>query len=93
MSPTTLKILFSSEDWHVESSAEIEEPLDERLIAAGVGEISSGGVGPDGVFFNVEIEEPATGLPVVQQVLRDLQVPRSTVIEGLGGVCPVYDET
>ena len=93
MSPTTLKILFSSSDWQVESSAEIEEPLDELLIAAGVGEIVSGGVGPQGVFFNVEVDDPTTGLPVVQQALRDLGVPRSTVIEGLGGICAVYDET
>ena len=54
MSTTTVKILFASADWHVETSAEIEEPLDELLIAAGVGEITSGGVGPDGVFVVVD---------------------------------------
>ncbi len=93
MSTTTVKILFASTDWHVESSAELEEPLDELLIAAGVGEITSGGVGPDGVFFNVEIEDPATGLAAVQQALRDLRVPRSTVIQGSGGIFPVYEES
>ena len=93
MSPTTLKILFSSADWQVESSAEVEEPLDELLIASGVGEITSGGAGPEGVFFNVEVEDPTTGLPVVQQILRDLRVPRSTVIVGLGGIRGVYEES
>ena len=92
MSPTTLRILFTSEDWQVDSSADIEEPLDSMLIAAGVGEIVGGGTGPEGVFFNVEVEDPATGLPAVQQALQDLGVPRSTRIDGLGGVCAVYDD-
>ena len=90
---TTIKIVFASEDWRADSSAEIEEPLDQALIAAGVGEIVSGGTGPDGVFFNVEVKDPATGLPVIQQALRDLGVPRSTRIEGPDGRCSVYEAT
>lgn len=87
---TTLKIVFHSQDWHVSSSAEIEEPLDEMLLAASVGEIVSGGVGPEGVFFDVEIDDPTTGLPIVQDILQRLEVPRSTRIEGLGGSLWVY---
>ena len=90
MSGATLKIVFRSQDWQVSSSAEIEEPLDEMLIAAGVGEIVSGGVGPEGVFFDVEVEDAATGLPVVQEALRKLGVPASTRIDGLGGSVGVY---
>jgi hypothetical protein len=92
MPGATLKIVFRSEDWRVSSSAEIEEPLDEMLIAAGVGEIISGGVGPTGVFFVVEVEDAATGLPVVREALRRLRVPESTRIEGLGGLVAIYGE-
>ena len=89
---TTIKIVFASADWRVDSSAEIEEPLDQALITAGVGEIVSGGAGPDGVFFNVEVKDLATGLAVIQQALRDLGVPRSTRIEGPDGQHPVFEE-
>ena len=92
MSGATLKIVFRSADWRVSSSAEIEEPLDEMLIAAGVGEIVSGGVGPEGVYFDVEVEDAATALPVVQEALRKLGVPESTRIEGLGWEVEVYGE-
>ena len=90
MSGATLKIVFRSEDWRVGSSQEIEEPLDEMLIAAGIGEIVSGGVGPNGVYFDVEVEDAATGLTRVQEVLRQLGVPESTKIEGLGETVAVY---
>ena len=91
MSQATLKIVFSSADWQVASSADIEEPLDEALITAGVGEITSGGVGPEGVFFNVEVDDPATALPILQRELRRLDVPKSTLIECPGGTCGVYE--
>jgi hypothetical protein len=82
---TTLKIVFASKDWQVESGAEVEEPLDEALLAAGVGEIVSGGVGAEGVFYNVEVKDAASALPVIQQILRQMGVPESTRIEGLEG--------
>ncbi len=91
MSQTTLKIVFSSDEWQVTSSADIEEPLDAALITAGVGEITSGGVGPEGVFFNVEVDDPATALPFLQRELQRLEVPNGTRIEGLGGTCGVYE--
>ena len=90
MPGVNLKIVFRAEDWRVSSSAEIEEPLDEMLMAADVGEIVSGGVGPDGVFFNVEVEDAATGLPFVREALRRLEVPESTRILGPGGSVEVY---
>jgi len=91
MGQTTLRIVFSSADWQVASSVDIEEPLDAALITAGVGEITSGGVGPDGVFFNVEVDDPATALPVLQRELQRLDVPKSTLIESPDGTCGVYE--
>ena len=81
---TILKIVFASDDWQVESGADVEEPLDEALLAAGVGEIVSGGVGAEGIFYNVEVEDAASALPVIQRILRHMGVPESTRIEGFG---------
>jgi hypothetical protein len=44
------------------------------------------------VFFVVEVEDAATGLPVVREALRRLRVPESTRIEGLGGLVAIYGE-
>ena len=92
MPKTTVRILFRSADWQVATSADIEEPLDESLIRSGTGEITSGGVGPEGVFFNVEVEDEAVAIPVIQRELQKLGVPRSTRIEGSAGSTGAYEE-
>ena len=68
----------------IESRDEIEEPLEEALSTAGLGEVTGGG-GGSGVWI-VDVEIPAEeqfdeALVVIRGVLRELKVPPSTLIK------------
>jgi hypothetical protein len=91
MVKTTLRVVFTAEDWHVASAQDIEEPLDEGLMAAGVGEIVSGGVGPAGVVYDIAADDPQSAIPVLRRLLRELDVPRSTLIGTPGGDLRVWE--
>lgn len=81
---------------------DIEDPLDEALRAAGIGEVTGGGGGMGKSNIDVEVTDLPAGLAMVRQVLRDLNVPASTVIdvhegyslEGTGRTAawPVYEQ-
>lgn len=92
MYPSQLRVVFASEDWAVERGSDVEEPLDEALMAAGVGEIVSGGVGPSGIYYDVGVHDPQVALPVLQTILVDMQVPRSTRIQTPFGPMPAHPE-
>jgi len=91
MVQTSLRVVFTAEDWRVASAGDIEGPLDEGLIAAGVGEIVSGGVGPDGVFYDIASDDEQSAIPVLRRLLRELEVPRSTRLETPGGTIGVWE--
>jgi hypothetical protein len=85
-----------------EARDDIEDPLDEALGAAGIGEVTGGGSGMGKSNIDVEVTDLPAGLAMVRQVLRDLNVPASTVIyahegnrlEGTGRTTawPVYEQ-
>ena len=74
---------------------EIEDPLHEALVSAGVGEVTGGGTGSGCAIIDIEVEDLAAGLALIRKVLVELNVPRNTVInqrKPVKIVHSVYDE-
>jgi len=68
----------------IEGRDEIEDPIDEALREAGIGEVTGGGGGCRGFNIDVEIEDErnlAQALQIIRQVLKDLKAsPEATII-------------
>jgi hypothetical protein len=78
-----LEIVLDSADLIAAGSggrSDIEDPLEEELVAAGVGEVTGGGGGMGVSHIDVEVTDRDAGPAFVRRVLRELQVPPSTVI-------------
>lgn len=91
---TFLEIIFLSEDFTFNGRGEIEDPLNEALRKASLGEVTGGGSGMGKVNIDVEVTDPGLGLDVILQVLRGLCVAPSTYInqyEPVKTVRWVYD--
>ncbi len=76
----------------VERGEKYEDPLDIALKKAGVGEVTGGGSqlaepGKDGsptidwVGIDVDLTDPATGLPLLKSELKRLGAPQGTTLE------------
>ena len=95
MSETTFfEIILQSADFNFGGRDEIEDPLDEALQQANLGEVTGGGSGRGVSNIDVEVTDPEQGLKVIRQLLQSLEVAKSTVIRQSG--CPsiqhsVYD--
>jgi hypothetical protein len=59
---------------------EVEDSLQEALVAAGIGEVTGAGSGLGVSHLDVEVTGLKEGLALVRKVLRDLEVPPSTTI-------------
>jgi hypothetical protein len=59
---------------------EVEDSLQEGLVAAGIGEVTGAGSGLGVSNLDVEVTGLKEGLALVRKVLRDLEVPPSTTI-------------
>ena len=67
-----------------EGRDEIEDPLDEVLMQSGLGEVTGGGSGRNGVNIDVEInneEDLLLALPLIKHTLRRLNSPNNTIIK------------
>jgi len=71
----------------IERSERFEEPLDAVLRERNLGEVSGGGTGlkPGGgieyVGIDVDVYDAKVALPIIIQKLRELAVPKGTIIE------------
>ena len=63
---------------------EIEDPLDDALKQAGIGEVTGGGSGMGIANIDVEVADPERGLALIREVLRNLGVAPSTIIRQSG---------
>lgn len=85
MSDTTFfEIILQSADFHFGGRDEIEDPLDEALQNASLGEVTGGGSGMGVCNIDVEVTDADQGLKVIRQVLQSLEVAKSTVIRQSG---------
>ena len=95
MSATTFfEINFQLADFTFEGRDEIEDPLNDALRKTGLGEVTGGGAGMGCANIDVEVTDPQRGLALIRQILRDLQVAPSTVIQQYSPEeisHPVYD--
>ena len=78
--PTFLEIVFIAADFVHDGRDEVEDPLNEALELAGVGEVTGGGGGSGKAIIDVEVRDFELGLAVIRSVLTRLGVARSTVI-------------
>jgi hypothetical protein len=71
----------------IERGSKYEDPLDEALRKAKLGEVTGGGtqLARDGsvewVGLDVELTDLSRGIPFLQRKLRELGAPRGTVIQ------------
>ncbi len=61
-----LEIILKSEDFAHAGRDEIEDPLDEALQAAGLGEVTGGGSGIDSNNIDVEVSGLSAGLELTR---------------------------
>jgi hypothetical protein len=80
MSTTFLEIILRSDEFNFGGRDEIEEPLEEALAAAQLGEVTGGGGGNNSSNIDVEVTDLAEGLELIKRVLRAIGVGPSTII-------------
>jgi hypothetical protein len=78
--PAFLEIVLQSADFDFAGRDEIEDPLDEALHAAGLGEVTGGGGSNESSNIDVEVSDLLPGLALIRRVLQQLHVAPSTVI-------------
>jgi hypothetical protein len=80
-STTFLEIVLRAAEFTHGGRDEIEDPLDDALRQAGIGEVTGGGTGMGIANIDVEVRDVQAGLALVRRVLQALGVARSTVIK------------
>lgn len=79
-----------------EARDELEDPLDERLEAAGLGSVTGGGMGHLGSNIDVEMSDSLSGsdcIQIIRKLLVELKAPPETTftVEGEQGQFPLYE--
>ena len=76
-----LEVVLRSDDSAFLERDEVEDSLQEALAAAGIGEVTGAGSGLGVSNLDVEVTDLEHGLALVRKVLRDLEVPPTTMID------------
>jgi hypothetical protein len=75
--PTFVEIVFSSNDFPFNERDEVEDPLEEALTQANVGEIVGGGHGLGFIHIDVDLTDLKKGLEVIRLTLLRLGLTSS----------------
>lgn len=78
------ELLIPDHDFAFDTISDVEQPLDEALIAAGVGEVTGGGIGAGWYRIEMAIERAAEASAVIHQLARRLGLPPSTLLRKIG---------
>ncbi|SKA97872.1 hypothetical protein SAMN02745166_02634 [Prosthecobacter debontii] len=81
---TFFEIILQTADFTFSGRDEIEDPLDEALQAAGLGEATGGGSGRGITNIDIEVTDTQRGLALIWDVLQTLRVAPSTIIRQSG---------
>jgi hypothetical protein len=82
--PAFFEIILLSPDFTFGGRDEIEDPLEDALRAAGLGEITGGGTGMGKSNIDIEVTDAERGLVIIRDVLKRLGVAPSTIIRQSG---------
>jgi hypothetical protein len=63
-----------------EQVSDLEEPLDQRLIAAGAGEVLGGGIGSGWYRFDLEISNFQATVDLLKSWAHDLDLPEGSCL-------------
>lgn len=67
-----------------ETVAELEEPLDHRLIKAGAGEVTGGGIGSGWYRFDLALVDYDTAVELLTEWAKDLGIPEGSCLRRKG---------
>jgi hypothetical protein len=76
-----LEVVLQAADFEFGGRDEIEDPLEEALASAEIGEVTGGGAGSGVVIVDIEVADLDAGLELLRSVLKNLQVAHSTRIK------------
>ena len=60
--------------------SDLEEPLDQRLMAAGAGEVTGGGIGSGWYRFDLELADFDRAVELLAEWTEDLNLPEGTCL-------------
>ncbi len=63
-----------------EKVSDLEDPLDQRLIAAGAGEVCGGGIGSGWYRFDLELTSYETAVHLLTEWAEDLHLPEGSCL-------------
>jgi hypothetical protein len=78
-----IKIVIPSRAWRRGSPMDLQEPLDEALSGAGLGEVVRGGAAPGHFFLVAEVTDVQLATACIQECLLGLDAPDSIAIQQL----------
>lgn len=86
MDPTNLRaeLLLPGDLCSFDTVSELEEPLDRRLIAAGVGEVIGGGIGAGWYRFDLALADYDAAAARLIEWAADLGLPEGTCLRRAG---------
>ena len=84
MSRSSHELLIPDHDFGFDTVSDVEVPLDEALMAAGVGEVTGGGIGHGWYRIEMAIERPAEALAVMRRLAFRLDLPATTLVRRVG---------
>ena len=92
MARSSHELLIPDHDFGFDTISDVEEPLDEALLAAGVGEVTGGGIGSGWYRIEMELERPREARRVIRDLAFRLDLPTTTLLRPSGAeqALPVY---
>lgn len=76
--------MIPDHDFAYDTVSDVEVPIDEALLAAGVGEVTGGGIGSGWYRIEMEILRLEEALGVLRRLATSLDLPSSTLFRAIG---------
>ena len=80
MARSSHELLIPDQDFAFDTISDVEQPLDQELMAAAAGEVTGGGIGSGWYRIEMAIERPAEALAVIQRLAFRLDLPPTTLL-------------